>query len=171
MSVFCASKNYLSSHSDSYSIPGDSNSESEERLLKMKTMNSVEQTDKKTTTVVWPPSTEPIKSESGVLLSNSLQMPSWSSSEGVEAWSTGSCPHSISTRLFQPSPSTSKSALSPIPSSSLSAHSAGFNGNTSIVSLYPSPSSSRSEVRLLAQPAWISSGIPSPSVSTDADGS
>ena len=55
-------------------MPDDSNSDSEERLLKMKTMNNVEHTDKKTTTVVWPPGTTLIKSKSGVLLSNSLDL-------------------------------------------------------------------------------------------------
>ena len=51
-------------------------------------------------------------------------------------------PHSISIVSFQPSPSSSSSALLPIPSSSVSIHSVGSTGKASMPSRYPSSSQS-----------------------------
>ena len=73
----------------------------------------------------------------------------------------GSLPSAISTVSSYPSLSSSKSALSPIPSLSLSDDSFGLYGKRSLESFTPSPSKSGSEL----------SPIPSPSKSLLSEGS
>ena len=92
-------------------------------------------------------------------MSVSLQsaMPSPSRSPGSTVLSSGSVLHSNSSKSLNPSPSSSVSALFPIPSASVSVHSAGSRGKASEVSTTPSLSSSVS----------TQSGIVSPSVSKE----
>mmetsp|Transcript_51989 Transcript_51989/g.143948 ORF Transcript_51989/g.143948 Transcript_51989/m.143948 type:complete len:253 (+) Transcript_51989:542-1300(+) len=74
----------------------------------------------------------------------------------------------MSYSLGTPSPSMSGSELSPMPSSSMSAHSLASSGNTSSSSGVPSPS--RSSVHLLLSRGCksLSLGTPSPSMSGSA---
>ena len=93
-----------------------------------------------------------------------LGSPSLSLSMGVSELSFGSVPQVCSMVSNQPSLSSSVSALSPVPSASLSAHSEASKGNMSLVSLYPSLSSSSSTQSAIKSPS-LSSGIELASVS------
>ena len=76
--------------------------------------------------------------------SSGSQIRSASKSSGYELASSGSVPQFGSSRSDQESPSSSVSALLPVPSKSRSSHSVASNGNMSYVSSIPSPSSSGS---------------------------
>ena len=86
------------------------------------------------------------------------QIESISVSNGVSWGPNESLPHSFSTASSYESPSSSLSALLPIPSSSVSVFSLGSNGNASFASRMPSLSSS-SSITSQIESLSVSNGI------------